>query len=178
MDLKVPDGDGLAVARHIRANSDVGIIIITGKGHESDRILGLEFGADDYVTKPFSSRELVARIKAVLRRTRTTTFGDTRSTDGPVLTFSDWTFDPGSRGLFSPGGDEVSLTTAEFSLLNALVQTSRRALSRDQLLTAVHGDDWYGYDRGVDGLVSRLRRKFVRAHPSATGFIKSIRGYG
>jgi DNA-binding response OmpR family regulator len=181
LDLTLPGENGLEIAKALREQSDVGIIIVTGRIAEADRIVGLELGADDYVTKPFSARELLARVKSVLRRIGSANHSDTsnHSAAESVLEFAQWRFNLNSRELSPPSGPDVPLTTAEFELLQALVEAPQRVLTRDFLLDRLHGPDWVGYDRGVDGLVSRLRRKF-RAADSEFGntFIKSIRGVG
>jgi DNA-binding response OmpR family regulator len=178
IDVNLPDGNGLTLAREIRAESDVGIVIVSGKTSEIDRVVGLEIGADDYITKPFSPRELVARVKSVLRRTRGTTWPSTASDSGEgIAEFLDWTLDLGSRHLQLNDGTGVELTTAEFDLLKAFVESPNRVLSRDFLLDQLHGLDWTGYDRGVDGLVSRLRKK-IRQPDQPVPLIKTVRGVG
>lgn len=178
IDLNLPDGNGLTLTREIRAESEVGIIIVSGKAGEIDRIVGLEVGADDYITKPFSSRELLARAKSVLRRTRGNTFPKTLIDSGAgIAEFLGWKLDLGSRHLLAQDGREIELTTAEFDLLRVLVKSPNRILSRDFLLDQLHGQSWGGYDRGVDGLVSRLRKKFKQ--PAETiPLIKTVRGAG
>ena len=179
IDLNLPDGNGLTLAREIRGKSDVGIIIVSGKTSEIDRVVGLEIGADDYITKPFSPRELLARVQTVLRRTKGSTYPDTISdpSDQQIVEFLDWTLDLGSHHLATKNGSAVELTTAEFYLLRAFTKASNRVLSRDFLLDQVHDYDWYGSDRGVDGLVSRIRRKFKQP-AGATPLIKTVRGVG
>lgn len=179
VDLNLPDGNGLNLAKAIREKSDVGIIIVTGKTEEIDRVVGLEIGADDYISKPFSPRELLARVRAVLRRTKGHSYPDTSSVRrrGEVVEFSDWTLDLAAHHLVSSDGKDVDLTTAEFELLRAFVESSNRVLSRDFLLDRIHGHEWGGYDRGVDGLVSRLRRK-ISARAGDPQLIKTVRGAG
>ena len=186
MDLNLPDGTGLAFVREIRKVSDVGIILLTGRIDEMDQVVGLEIGADDYIPKPFRIRELRARINSVYRRTQHNRFlpagtvvADPEHADGgaqPVL-FHGWALNPDSRRLTDPSGDEVKLTTAEFNLLAALVKNRNRVLSRDQIMTAIKGQDWAIYDRVVDGLVSRLRQK-VAVDAGKEHFIKTVRGIG
>ena len=178
IDLNLPDGDGLTIVREIRAESEVGIIIVSGKTSEIDRVVGLEVGADDYISKPFSPRELLARVQSVLRRTRGNTFPKTTIDSGEaIVEFHDWKLDLGSRHMLAKDGMALELTTAEFDLLRAFVESPNRVLSRDFLLDQLHGLDWVGYDRGVDGLVSRLRRKIKS--PVETGpLIKTVRGVG
>lgn len=179
IDLNLPDGNGLSLARDIRGKSDVGIIIVSGKTSEIDRVVGLEIGADDYITKPFSPRELLARVQTVLRRTKGSTYPDTISdpVGQQIVEFLDWTLDLGSHHLVAKDGGVVELTTAEFYLLRAFVEAPNRILSRDFLLDQIHGSDWYGYDRGVDGLISRIRRK-LKQPAGTTPLLKTIRGVG
>ena len=178
IDLNLPDGNGLTLARDIRGRSDVGIIIVSGKTSEIDRVVGLELGADDYISKPFSPRELLARVQSVLRRTRGNTFpGTTVDSGEKIAAFLDWKLDLGSRHLCAKGGEGIELTTAEFDVLRAFVQAPHRVLSRDFLLDKLHGLDWVGYDRGVDGLVSRLRKK-MKQPVGAVPLIKTVRGVG
>ncbi|MFT5282032.1 MAG: DNA-binding response OmpR family regulator [Yoonia sp.] len=178
IDLNLPDGNGLMLTRKIRGESEVGIIIVSGKTSEIDRVVGLEIGADDYITKPFSPRELVARVQAVLRRTRGSTLPTSTIYSGEaVAEFLDWKLDLGSRHLLAKDGEYVELTTAEFDLLRVFVKAPNRVLSRDFLLNELHGHDWVGYDRGVDGLVSRLRRK-LKPSVETLSLIKTVRGVG
>jgi DNA-binding response OmpR family regulator len=178
IDLNLPDGNGLTLVRKIRGESEVGIIIVSGKTSENDRVVGLKIGADDYITKPFSPRELLARVQSVLRRTRGNTFPRTIIDSGEeIFEFLDWKLELGSRHLFAKDGRGIELTTAELELLRAFVQSPNRVLSRDFLLDQVHGLDWVGYDRGVDGLVSRLRRK-IKQPVETVPLIKTVRGIG
>ncbi|WP_181701547.1 response regulator [Chthonobacter albigriseus] len=176
LDLKLPDRDGLGLAGTIRATSDVPIIMLTGRGGDIDRILGLEIGADDYVVKPFNARELLARIKAVLRRRGRETAPPPAATrhgyrfDGHVL-------DLDGRRLIAPSGDAVPLTVAEFDLLTAMVRSSGRVLSRDQLLDLTHRAGGDVFDRTVDVLVLRLRRK-IEPTPGSPRYIRTERGVG
>jgi DNA-binding response OmpR family regulator len=177
IDLNLPDGNGLTIARDIRRESDAGVIIVSGRTSEIDRVVGLEVGADDYITKPFSPRELLARVHSVLRRTRGSTFPRALTDSGDsIVEFLDWTLDLGSRHLANDGKG-IELTTAEFDLLRVFVESSNRVLSRDFLLDQLHGLDWVGYDRGVDGLVSRLRKKFKQPVEKVP-LIKTVRGIG
>lgn len=180
LDIGLPDEDGLSLARRLRSHSEVPIIMLTGLGGDADRIVGLELGADDYVVKPFNPRELVARIKAVLRRTRgvpmpapeADMFGhDCRRFEG-------WFLDLTARRLSAPDGRPVVLTNAEYLMLEAFVCAPRQVLSRDQLLdkTRQQGDDEV-FDRSIDVLVMRLRRK-IEANPKAPRLIRTERGAG
>jgi len=172
LDQRLPDADGLVLAREIRAASDVGIIIITGFGQPVDRIVGLELGADDYIAKPIDLRELLARIRSVLRRR------GPRQTDAPgKLHFEGWSLDPSSRTLTAPDGQTVELTTGEYDLLNVFVRNPNRILSRDELMNALHHRDAGPFDRAIDVQVGRLRRK-IESDPAKPDFIKSVRGAG
>ena len=180
LDLNLPDDDGLYIARELRAKSDVGIIMLTSRKEDIDRVIGLEMGADDYVTKPFFPRELVARVKNLLRRlSGPRTAG--RRMEGPpgseVRRFDGWEMDLAKRSLVNPHGAEVSLTRAEFDLLTALVNSAGRVLSRDQLLDAIGSQFWTPVDRTIDVLVSRLRRK-MESDPKSPSMILTSHGYG
>lgn len=185
MDVNLPDGSGLGLVKEIRRVSDVGIILITGRSDEMDKVVGLEIGADDYIAKPFRIRELRARINSVYRRTRANRFnpGGTLpvaaggSDKGPSLAFGSWHLFPESRRLTDDAEHEVRLTTAEFDLLAALLKNRNRVLTRDQIMNAVKGQDWASYDRVVDGLVSRLRGK-LPVDGKMEHFIKTVRGVG
>ena len=179
IDLGLPDGNGLAIVRRLREETAAGIIVLTGRAGESEQVLGLELGADDYMIKPFRPRELIARINAVLRRlTRGTGQGspvdDLHKVDHE---FGGFQVILNARRVFSVGGEEVDLTTAEFELLAALLARRGHALSRDQIVQLMKGRVWETHDRTVDGLVSRLRRKLPspRGHPP---FIRTIHGTG
>jgi len=174
LDLGLPGEDGLALTREIRSHSSVGVIIVTGSGEAVDRIVGLELGADDFVAKPFDLRELLARIRSVLRRTAAAAPVEPAAT---CISFCGWRLDPGSRRLFAPGGDEVVLTTGEFDLLSVLVDNPNRVLSRDRLLQATRNRDAAPFDRAVDMQIARLRRK-IEADPDRPVMIKSVRGAG
>lgn len=178
MDLMMPGEDGLTLTRQLRETSDAGIVILTGKGDTVDRIVGLEIGADDYIAKPFELRELLARIRSVLRRT-----GATVKTDAPTdpgterVQFAGWRLDLERRELFSAGGEEIHLTTAEFGLLAAFVRSPNRPLDRDRLLDELGGRDWQPYDRSIDLHISHLRRK-LEDDPKSPRLIKTVRGAG
>ncbi len=175
LDLKLPDEDGLAIARRLRESLDLPIIILTGRKEEADRIMGLELGADDYVTKPFSQRELLARIKAVLRRTegkRATRRGETVR----AYKFAGWELNTGTRKLKAPDGHNVELTNSEYALLVAFLRAPGRILTRDQLLESsrLHDDI---YDRSIDVQILRLRHK-VEDSPNQPQLIRTERGAG
>lgn len=177
LDLGLPGEDGLTLARELRAQARApGIIIVTGRGQAVDRIIGLELGADDYVAKPFELRELVARIRSVLRR-----LGDERPPraleTADCLGFDGWRIDLAARSLTDPEGGEVSLTTGEFDLLTAFVRHPNCALSRDRLMEIMHRREAGPFDRAIDVQVGRLRRKIER-DPADPELIKSVRGVG
>jgi DNA-binding response OmpR family regulator len=179
LDLNLPDSDGLTVGREIRARSEVPIIMVTGKGDTIDRVVGLELGADDYITKPFHVREVLARVRAVLRRTDS---GAARPAPGAAgrdehLTFQGWVLDVAKRELTSPSGESCELTTSEFDLLKALATHAKRVLSRDQIMDLLRGHDWNPVDRSIDNLVVRLRRK-IEVDPESPRLIKTVRGVG
>jgi len=176
LDLMLPDEDGLSLCRSLRANSDIPIIMLTAKGDEVDRVIGLEMGADDYLPKPFGSRELVARIRAVLRRNRAHVSPSNQ--DKPKrYRFDHWAFDVDRRELLGDDGVAVPLSTGEFDLLLALVEHPQRTLSRDQLLDLARRRAANSFDRSMDTQVSRLRKKIER-DPSDPTIIKTVWGGG
>jgi two-component system OmpR family response regulator len=175
LDLNLPDGDGLALARQLRDGSNIPIVILTGRADEVDRIVGLELGADDYVTKPFSPRELLARVRAVLRRVQAAP-ASRREQALRAYRFSGWELRMGTRKLISPQGKAVPLSSGEFSLLAAFLRSPRQILSRDQLLEATRLYDDV-YDRSIDVQILRLRRK-IEADPAEPQLIRTERGAG
>ncbi len=178
LDLMLGGEDGIVIARGIRARSDVPIIMLTGRGEEIDRIVGLEVGADDYIAKPFSARELLARIKSVLRRSQTQR--GTVPTDAFTerrAKFAGWTLDLSVRKLFSPGGQEISLTPRQFDLLCTFVAHPRRILKREQILDLLGGNPDGSFDRSVDVQVMRLRRK-IEKNPKKPEMISTVRTGG
>ncbi|MCP4076995.1 MAG: response regulator transcription factor [Gammaproteobacteria bacterium] len=180
IDVNLPDGNGLSLARKIRMDSGVGIIIVSGKKiDEADRVIGLGFGADDYITKPYGPRELLARIHAVLRRTKGSQYPELKSNAAgiDIIEFLNWRLDLGAQQLSTPGGENIHLTTAEYKLLKVFLERPNRVLSREYLIEEVHDREWTVYDRGMDGLVSRLRRK-IPLPGNIPPLIKTIRGAG
>ncbi len=177
LDLVMPGEDGLQLAGELRGTSDVAIIMLTSKGEMVDRVVGLEMGADDYVAKPFELRELLARVRSVLRRASATRSKAQARGDGDLARFLGWRFDIASRRLVSPEGQDVSLTTAEFSLLSAMVNNPNRVLTRDRLLDLARAGDAESFDRSIDVLVHRLRRK-IESDPKNPALIKTVRGGG
>ncbi|WP_319484881.1 response regulator [uncultured Cohaesibacter sp.] len=167
LDIRLPDGDGLSLMSELHAKSDVAIILVTGKTEEADRIIGLELGADDYVTKPFSLRELKARIHSVLRRTMKRP--EPEQIVG-VKHFAGWTMDMEGHRLSNPEGELVRLTHAEFQLLAILVKSAGRVLSRSDLITAIGGYEWNPNDRTIDVLIRRLRSK-IEPDPKKPSYI-------
>jgi two-component system, OmpR family, response regulator len=177
LDLRLDQEDGLDLLREIRTRSDIPVIITTGdRRDEVDRVVGLELGADDYVTKPFSLRELLARIRAVLRRQEAGRAASPRDVEGGRYRFGGWQLDRRARRLTDPGGTEVPLTKGEYALLTAFLDAPQRPLSREQLLqaTRVHEDI---FDRSIDVQILRLRRK-LEADSSAPQIIRTERGVG
>jgi two-component system OmpR family response regulator len=176
LDLTLPDGDGLALTRRIREHYDIGIIIVSGRGEPMDRVIGLEVGADDYLAKPFEPRELLARVRTVLRRfeARAPADQDKRT---QRFQFEGWLLDLGGMALTDPGGETVHLTGGEFKLLAALVTHANRVLTRDRLMDLTRDRDAPPFDRSIDMAVGRLRK---RLHDSADHprFIKTVRNGG
>lgn len=175
LDLKMPGKHGLELAKELRKDSDVGIIILTGSDETVDKVVGLEVGADDYVPKPFDERELLARVRSVLRRVLHD--DTTQNEDKSIAKFSNWTLDLTAHELRSLVGEEVRLTSYEFQLLTILVKNPNRVLSRDQIMENITGHGWIPSDRSVDVLVSKLRKK-IEEDPHKPIFIKTIRGSG
>lgn len=173
LDLMLPEEDGLSLCRRLRGELTVPILMLTAKGDETDRVVGLEIGADDYVVKPFAPRELLARVRALLRR------ASRWEPQLPVRRygFGGFVVDLDARQLSGEHGGAVALTSAEFELLSCFVQRPRRVLSRDQILDWIHGRSADPFDRSVDILVSRLRRKLDAASPGS-GLISTVRNGG
>ena len=172
MDLTLPGEDGLSLARHIRQTSNVPIIMLTGKSDVIDRVAGLEAGADDYIPKPFHLREVLARIRTVMRRTVPVA--------GPIaqiLRFSCWRLNTHRRCLLDETGETVPLTSSEFALLKILVENNNRVLSRDALMDMTKGHEWSPYDRAIDTQIGRLRKKIER-DTNNPEIIKTVRGAG
>ena len=176
LDLMLPGESGLDLARWLRTLSDVPILMLTAMGDETDRIIGLELGADDYLPKPFNPRELLARIRAVLRRTADRP-GRAAET-ARLYRFADWTLEPARRRLTDPQSAEVSLTGGEYDLLAALVERANQVLTRDMLLDLLRGRQAGPFDRAIDVAISRLRRKLEREGHDDPQLIKTVRGGG
>jgi two-component system OmpR family response regulator len=176
LDLGLPGEDGLSLARELRSLPSLGIIIVTGRGQPVDRIIGLEVGADDYVAKPFELRELLARVRSVLRRVKAAAPAAAAEA-GERLCFDGWQIDLVARSLWRQDGQPVPLTTGEFELLAVFARHPNRVLSRDELMDALHRREASPYDRSIDVQVGRLRRKIER-DPAQPELIKSVRGIG
>jgi len=177
LDLMLPGEDGLSLCRAVRAESKIPIIMLTAKGEEVDRVIGLEMGADDYLAKPFGSRELIARIRAVLRRSTDTVAAGAADKRPKRYRFDRWQLDTGGRDLLRDDGVAVSLSTGEYDLLIALVERPQRVLNRDQLLDLARGRTANALDRSIDTQVSRLRKKIER-DPNDPKIIKTVWGGG
>jgi two-component system OmpR family response regulator len=175
LDVMLPGEDGLVLCRRLRAQSPLPVIMLTAMGEDTDRIVGLEMGADDYLPKPFNPRELLARIKAVLRRAHQLPAVAVSSSES--LKFDGWTMELAERRLVASDGREVPLSTGEYDLLYAFLTHPRRVLSRDQLLDLARGRAAAPFDRSVDIQVMRLRRK-IEADPKEPRLIKTVRGGG
>ena len=176
LDLGLPDEDGLQLLRLLQGQWQVPVIVVSGRGEAVERVVGLELGADDYVGKPFDLRELLARIRSVLRRS-----GERVSAAPPApaacLQFDGLSLDPGARRLIDRDGRDVDLTHGEFELLQTLLRRPQQVLSRDELMNALHGRDAGPFDRAIDVQIGRLRRK-IEADPARPRLIQSIRGVG
>ncbi len=177
LDVMLPREDGLSICRRLRASSQIPVIMLTAMGDDTDRIVGLEIGADDYLSKPFNARELLARVKSVLRRSSTIRAPEERSATRPILAFDGWRLDLSRRELRAPDAMMVPLSAVEFDLLLAFAEHPQRVLSRDQLLDLAHGRNHDVFDRSIDVQVSRLRRKLDRA-PENPSFIQTVRNGG
>ncbi len=178
LDLNLGDVDGLDVARQIRTRSEVPIIMVTGKSDTIDAVVGLELGADDYIAKPFHVREVVSRVKSVLRRTRRSETTDEKKVAGDAVRFGSWILDRKRRELrCAETGTSRDLTTGEFELLCVLTDHAQRVLSRDQILDHLKGHDWSPLDRSIDNQIARLRKKIER-EPTTPELIKTVRGVG
>jgi two-component system OmpR family response regulator len=176
LDLMLPGDDGLTLCRTLRARSDIPIIMLTARGEETDRIVGLEMGADDYLPKPFSARELLARIKVILRRARSLPH-NLRPEEEREIVFGDWVLDTTHRQLVSPRGVVTPIGGAEYRLLRILLAHPNRVLSRDQLMELTQGKEADALDRSIDVQVSRLRRRLGDGSRDAA-MIKTVRGEG
>jgi two-component system phosphate regulon response regulator OmpR len=178
LDINMPGENGLSLARFLRERTQVGIIMLTAAGSVVDRVVGLEMGADDYIPKPVDLRELLARVRAVLRRSdRAHPATAQAADDGDAVRFCGFTLDLATHKLYGPDGHEIVLTSMEFDLLRAFVEHPNRVLSRDQLLEMAHHRSWEPFDRSIDIRIARLRRKLER-DPGKPAMIKTVRGAG
>jgi len=178
LDIRLPGKDGLTLTRELRVRSEVGIILITGRNDEIDRIVGLECGADDYVIKPLNPRELVSRAKNLIRRVRHAQIPQpVAAIAKPVKQFADWALDTDRRRLIDPAGGETLLTHGEYQLLSVFLRNSGHTLSRDQLMDQIRNREWVPNDRSIDVLVGRLRRK-LHDDPAEPQLIITIHGAG
>jgi DNA-binding response OmpR family regulator len=176
LDVRLPDGDGFDLLREMRKVTSTPVIMLTGRDTPSDRIIGLELGADDFIGKPFELRELRARIRSVLRSTYHVDEQEVAATMDALM-FAGWTVDLTHRRLINPSSGDVLLTAGEFDLLRVLAEHPKRPLSRDQLLDLTRSREWTPFDRSVDVLIGRLRRKMME-NGDAIGLIKTIRNVG
>ncbi len=183
LDMVLPDFNGLALLGQIRVISKAPVIVVSGKGETADRVVGLEMGADDYITKPFHLRELSARIKTVLRRAAPAMQNENaEAVKSPVkykdiIEFNGWRMDCSRYEIYNPQNDPVPLTTGEFKLLKVMVDSANRALSRDHLFDITRGEEYDSFDRALDIQINRLRRK-LGDDPRSPRFIKTVRGVG
>ena len=176
LDINMPGDDGLTLAREIRGSGPAGIIMLTANNDDLDKIVGLEVGADDYVTKPYNPRELLARVKAVLRRARGSNDGAT-ATLGREVQMGRCRLNLDTRQLFEPDGEEVPLTAMEYDLLRTFAENPRRVLSRDQLLDLAHSKEMEPFDRSIDTRIARIRRK-IEPDPAKPDCLRTVRGAG
>jgi len=179
LDVVLPGDDGITLARELRKISDVGIIMLTGKNDPVDQIIGLEMGADDYVTKPFDERQLLARIRSLLRRRAAPASGTNEETgdDNQKILFNGWKMDLFAHELHSPSGHRTELTSHEFRLLEILVRHPGGVLNRDQIMQRLYERDWSLNDRSIDVLIGKLRKK-IEEDPSQPKLILTIRNFG
>lgn len=185
LDLVLPDTDGLQLAREVRATSNVPLIMVSGRCELVDRVVGLEIGADDYIAKPFQLREVLARIRSVLRRCQSAQPGPGKNDGEPagrgsgecLYRFAGWQFEPASRKLTAPDGRVVELTRGGFDLLCAFVEAPQRTLTREALMDRTKGQAYQAFDRAIDAQVARLRKQ-IEPEPERPTLIKSVRGVG
>ena len=177
LDVRLPGEDGLTLARYLRERYDIGIIMVTAAGEVIDRVVGLEIGADDYVTKPFDPRELLARLKSVMRRMQAKAPAAPTGHSAQRIPVGRCALDLGSHQLFDGEGQEVPITTMEYELLKTFVEHPNKVLTRDQILTLTRNREWEPFDRSIDIRIARLRRK-IEADPDKPQAIRTMRGAG
>ena len=177
LDVRLPGEDGLTLARYLRERYDVGIIMVTAAGEVIDRVVGLEIGADDYVTKPFDPRELLARLKSVMRRMQAKPAAEAATHAPKRVPIGRCQLDLGSHQLFDGEGQEVPITTMEYELLKTFVEHPNKVLTRDQILTLTRNREWEPFDRSIDIRIARLRRK-IEVDPDKPQAIRTVRGAG
>jgi DNA-binding response OmpR family regulator len=182
LDLGLGSENGLSIAADLKSKHDVAIIIVTGKGEVIDRVVGLELGADDYITKPFHVREVLARVRSVLRRTESNAGGKNNNNSEEaqndyLLSFEGWSVNPSKLELLDTTGAVCDVTTSDFKLLMIFLERPKRVLSRDQIMNYVGGIEWTPLDRTIDNQVARLRKK-IEQDPSDPQIIKTVRGIG
>ncbi len=179
LDLSLGDDDGLDIAREIRTRSNIPIIMVTGKGDTIDRVVGLELGADDYISKPFHVREVLARVRSVIRRSGSAekSWPAAANASGDCYRFENWVADFSKLELRSSEGELCDLTSGDFRLLSVLLANPNRVLSRDRLMDFLKGNEWAPMDRSIDNAIARLRKKIER-DPKKPDLIKTVRGEG
>ncbi|KQZ50003.1 two-component system response regulator [Rhizobium sp. Root149] len=178
LDLVLPQSeDGLALAREVRAGSDVPIVMLTGRDDVLDRIIGLEVGADDYIPKPFHLREVLARVRSILRRRKPAEPAQSHADPGQTLEFDGWRLEIHRRRLLNPDQQEIELTTGEFDMLTVMIRNAGRVLTREMLMDQTRGRQFDAYDRAIDAQIARLRKK-IEPNPAQPTFIRSVRGVG
>lgn len=176
LDVRLPGEDGFSLLRYLREHHSMGVLMVTGAGEVVDRIVGLELGADDYVSKPFEPRELLARVKSVLRRAQAPAAAPAADAPPPVQV-GDCRLDLAARRLFDAEGRDVALTAMEFELLRTFVERPNRVLTRDELLNLTRNRDWEPFDRSIDIRIARLRRK-IEPDPDNPRILRTVRGAG
>lgn len=177
LDVTMPGEDGFTLAKYLRTHFSLGIIMLTASTELVDRVLGLELGADDYMTKPFEPRELMARIKSLIRRLQIDNESPVDDTPGNIVRFGSHELDIEAQTLCDKDGSSVSITSMEFDLLKAFAENRGSVLNRDTLLSLAHNRDWDPYDRSIDIRIARIRRK-IEVNPSKPSIIKTVRGAG
>ena len=177
LDLILPDADGLDLAREIRSQTNIAIIMVTARGETVEKIVGLETGADDYIVKPFDNRELLARVRSISRRLKSKELPHVNLDKGDIAEFSGWRFDLTAYELINPDGNVIPLTSYEYKLLSALVLSGNRVLKRDYLLNLIAEREWNPDNRSIDVLIGKLRKK-LEYNPHEPTIIKTIRGTG